>query len=205
MLGFYNRSVILTYIGLIFGVVGIRLAMGGEILYALCCLMVCGVCDMFDGKIARATKRSEDAKVFGIQIDSLCDLVCFGVQPAVIAMCAGADGVVGTAVSALYVLAAVVRLGYFNVTEQKRQQQTDANRTRYQGLPVTTAAWLLPLFFCFSGLLGEALAPVLTAWMAVLAAAFVLDFRLPKPQKSGLLYAAAGILVAGAAAAVIFL
>ena len=92
-----------------------------------------------DGKIARATKRTKDAEVFGIQIDSLCDLVSFGVLPSAIGHAMGITGV-AMAVLMFYTLCAVIRLGYFNVTEQKRQETTSENRTSFEGLPVTWSA-----------------------------------------------------------------
>jgi hypothetical protein len=84
MIGYYNPSVILTYTGLIFAVLGIVQAANGNIKAALIFLMLCGLCDMFDGSIAKLVKRNDNEKQFGIQIDSLCDLVCFAVFPAVI-------------------------------------------------------------------------------------------------------------------------
>ena len=85
MIGFYNYSVILTYIGLASAVFGITQVMDGRQALPFLCLLLSGICDLFDGKIARSMKnRTEHEKVFGIQIDSLCDLVCFGVFPAVI-------------------------------------------------------------------------------------------------------------------------
>jgi len=198
MLGFYNVSVILTYISLVLAVVGINLAAGGNMNVAVACLMLCGVCDMFDGKIARATKRSEDAKTFGIQIDSLCDLVCFGVLPAVIAMELGVDGVFGTAVLAGYVLCAVIRLGFFNVMEQKRQEMTSENRTLYQGMPVTASSWLVPAYYVSRQLLGSRFVMGFEIWMLIIAALFVIDFRVKKPQQSKILFMAAAVLVVAA-------
>lgn len=91
MLGYYNYTVFLTYIGLISGVSGIALAYEGNIQWAVLCLLFSGFCDMFDGKIARTKKdRTDDEMAFGVQIDSLCDIVCFGVLPAVIAFASGA-------------------------------------------------------------------------------------------------------------------
>ena len=85
MIGFYNYSVILTYIGLVSSVFGITQVFENHMSIAFLCLLLSGICDLFDGKIARSMKnRTEHEKVFGIQIDSLCDLVCFGVFPAVI-------------------------------------------------------------------------------------------------------------------------
>ena len=85
MLGIYNYTVILTYLGMLSGFGGILCAFERRVDLALLCLIVSGVCDVFDGKVASTKKdRSRSEKRFGIQIDSLSDLVCFGVLPAVI-------------------------------------------------------------------------------------------------------------------------
>ena len=78
MIGFYNYTVILTYIGLMFSVLGIMETLHGHWKLAILFLVFSGACDMFDGKIARSKKdRTEEEKRFGIQIDSLCDLDMF--------------------------------------------------------------------------------------------------------------------------------
>lgn len=83
MLGFYDYTVVLTYISLAVSVFGMTRALEGDFKVAILCLALSGLCDMFDGKIARTKKnRTEDEKKFGIQIDSLCDVGCFGVFPA---------------------------------------------------------------------------------------------------------------------------
>ena len=60
---------------------GIGLSMYGRTSMAIVCLMVSGFCDLFDGSIARTKKRTESEMKFGIQIDSLADMICFGVLP----------------------------------------------------------------------------------------------------------------------------
>lgn len=82
LLGYYNYTVILTYIGMLVAFVGIATALDGNFKKAVICLMVAGVCDMFDGAIASTRPRMPKERRFGIQIDSLCDLICFGVFPA---------------------------------------------------------------------------------------------------------------------------
>ena len=75
-LGIYDYTVILTYISLGISVFGISRALEGDFKVAIFCLALSGLCDMFDGKIARTKKnRTDDEKNFGIQIDSLCDVV----------------------------------------------------------------------------------------------------------------------------------
>ena len=76
MIGFYNYSVILTYISLLSSVFGMTQAIHGRFKAAVFCLALSGLCDMFDGKIARSMKnRTEDEKSFGIQIE-LCHTAC---------------------------------------------------------------------------------------------------------------------------------
>ena len=82
IIGKWNKSVILTYIGLGFAIFGMYLAVTGEnVLFSFMCLMLAGVCDMFDGKIARMCKRNQEEIEFGIELDSLVDVVCFVVLP----------------------------------------------------------------------------------------------------------------------------
>ena len=85
MLGFYNYTVILTYLGAASGIYGIITCLSRQSpRIGVLCLMLSGLCDMFDGTVARTRQRSDDEKRFGIQIDSLSDLICFGVLPAFI-------------------------------------------------------------------------------------------------------------------------
>lgn len=77
---FYNYTVWMTYASLVSGGIGIYFSLSGHPLIAIICLLLSGFLDMFDGKIARTKKnRTEIEKQFGIQIDSLTDLVCFAV------------------------------------------------------------------------------------------------------------------------------
>ncbi|RZT02586.1 CDP-alcohol phosphatidyltransferase family protein [Cuneatibacter caecimuris] len=182
MIGFYNHSVILTYIGLASAVIGMTQALGGHPKIALACLIIAGGCDMFDGKIARAMKnRTEDEKRFGIQIDSLCDLICFGAFPAIMGYAFGLRGIVGTGVMVLFVLAAVIRLGYFNVVEERRQQETDEVRKYYQGLPVTSIAILFPAAYLLRGYFPDAFVYILEGVLLLVAVLFVADIKVPKP------------------------
>ena len=144
MIGFYDYTVVLTYISFTSSIIGIFCAVTGHTRWAVFCLALSGLCDMFDGKIARTKKnRTEDEKQFGIQIDSLCDVVCFGVLPIVLCYELGMRHIYSLVILVLYGLAGVIRLGYFNVMETKRQQETGENRKYYQGLPITSMLSLI--------------------------------------------------------------
>ena len=112
MLGFYNYTVILTYFGMLIGFMGITCVLAGNRKGALACLLIAGVCDMFDGKIASTRKRTRAERHFGVQIDSLSDLVCFGVLPALIVYTSGTNAFRFISAS-VYVLCALIRLAWF--------------------------------------------------------------------------------------------
>ena len=119
MIGFYDYTVILTYISFASAVSGIFCASTGHVRWAIVFLAFSGLCDMFDGKIARTKKeRTEDEKNFGIQIDSLCDVVCFGVLPIVLCYQLGMRYIGSMILLVFYGLAGVIRLGYFNILRQ---------------------------------------------------------------------------------------
>ena len=86
-IGFYDRSMVLTYLGLIFAVLGIYMVLRGDMASSVVCLMLAGGCDMFDGTIARTCSwRSEREKKYGIQIDSLSDMTSFVILPGAISI-----------------------------------------------------------------------------------------------------------------------
>lgn len=202
MIGFYNYTVILTYLGLLSSVTGIFLACGVGNLpaspkYAIVCLMISGLCDMFDGKVARTCKkRTEQEKQFGIQIDSLCDLVCFGILPSVIGYSVGMKNWLDIPVLIFFPLCAVIRLAYFNVTEELRQKKTSEVRKVYEGLPVTSVALILPLLFSFRNDIGTEIFPaVYGIVLSVIAIAFITRFRIKKPgMKSMFIFLGIGVL-----------
>ncbi len=201
MIGFYNYTVILTYIGLASAVAGIFFAFGiygGESrsTYAIVCLMISGLCDMFDGKIARTKKdRTDDEKKFGIQIDSLCDAICFGVLPAIIGYSVGLDHIVDLPVLILFPLCAVIRLAYFNVAEESRQKKTSDVRKVYEGLPVTSVALILPLLYSFHKDIGSCFPQVYGTAMLLIAIAFITRFKVKKPgMKTMLAFIGVGFL-----------
>ncbi len=206
MIGFYDYTVVLTYIGFASGITGMFCATTRHLRLAVFFLALSGLCDMFDGKIARTKKnRTEEEKSFGIQIDSLCDMVCFGVLPIMICFKLGMRQIYSMVLLIFYGLAGVIRLGYFNVMEEKRQEQTDENRKYYQGLPITSMAMVLPIFFVFSPLLPshQAFLIMLHIVVAVVGALFVIDFKMRKLSAKELFSLA--LAVAAAVAVMLFL
>lgn len=185
MLGVYNYTVILTYIGMLTGLTGIGFAMGGKLPWALLCLLLAGLCDMFDGKIASTMERTAQEKRFGVQIDSLSDLICFGVLPGVIVYSTAPGKIAVAVVAGLYVLCALIRLAWFNVDEEERQDTAAGGRTQYLGLPVTTVALFLPTLLGLARLASWHLGALGAGLLAVMAVAFLLPFKVAKPGLAG--------------------
>ncbi|GAB6110108.1 CDP-alcohol phosphatidyltransferase family protein [Fusibacter bizertensis] len=186
LLGVYNYTVLMTYLGMGIGYMGIAFAIHGDIQSALFCLMGSGFCDMFDGKIASTKKnRTLNERRFGVQIDSFSDLICFGVLPAVIVYIASESNEVVFYISGAYVLCALIRLAWFNVDEEERQSKTDESRIYYLGLPVTTAALLLPTILGVSFFFDWKIKAIAPLTLVLMGIAFLTPFKLKKPELAG--------------------
>jgi CDP-diacylglycerol--serine O-phosphatidyltransferase len=189
MIGYYNYTVILTYLSLISALFGTHLAFNGQFNLAFICLIACGGFDSFDGIVARSKKdRTEEEKKFGIQIDSLVDVVSFGIFPAVLGYLIGLRNDFWFIIFAFYAICAVSRLGYFNVAEEMRQEQTTEKRKYYQGLPVTMSCLIFPFIYSLINFID--ICKVQTIYgitMLIVALAFIIDFKVPKPDIKGVL------------------
>lgn len=185
MIGFYDYTVIMTYISVVSSMIGIFCAVTDHISAAVCCLAFSGLCDMFDGKIARTKKNS-------------ADIVCFGILPIVLGFKLGMYHIYGIAILLFYGLAGLIRLAYFNVMEEKRQNETSENRKYYQGLPITSMSVILPLLFVVSLLFPEYKWFVVLLHITMLAVGllFILDFKFRKPTNRELVIIVAVVAVA---------
>lgn len=190
MIGFYDYTVILTYIGLASTVFGMTQTIDGRFRTAIFCLALSGLCDMFDGKIARTKKnRTYEEKLFGMQIDSLCDVICFGIFPAMISYVLGVKGLLGGLILAYYCIAAVIRLGFFNVLETKRQQEEEGSNKYYRGLPVTSIAVILPMVFLLNFFVPSWMIKyILTANLFIVGTLFIINFKFKKPTNKQLTF-----------------
>lgn len=186
LLGYYNKSVILTYIGATSAVLGMALSFTENIKYAILCLIVCGVADLFDGMIARRCKRTEEEKEFGIQIDSLTDMVSFAVFPVVLSFSMGNTEWYHIIISSFYVISAITRLGFFNVSTS-----TTTETKFYTGLPVTFASLIIVSAFII-GKLFSITSIIIPISLLATAVLFILKIKIAKPK--GIAYAFLGLL-----------
>ena len=202
MIGYYDYTVWLTYLSLISAGICIFscLSGGGHPFVGMFFLLLSGLCDAFDGRVARTKKNRSEMQVdFGIQIDSLADLVAFGVLPASIGVSLlrifdrqwGFDpknpstllvhfGLYSILV--FYVLAALIRLAYFNCLEaQRRREGGKGANKEYRGLPVTSAALLFPTVLLIQYITSIDITLSYFATVLVAGVHFISPFKLKKP------------------------
>ncbi|MBQ1628111.1 MAG: CDP-alcohol phosphatidyltransferase family protein [Treponema sp.] len=230
MIGFYDYTVILTYISMISATTGIMLCLNdiGHPYLGMFFLMLCGLCDAFDGKVARTKKsRTEQMKKFGIQIDSLSDLAAFGILPACIGIAMLRSSIeyltfpdfrflhladkstiikiVLTIIAVLYALAAMVRLAYFNVLEEERQETETGVRKTYTGLPVTSSALVFPTILLIHIFCSADLTILYFIFLAIVGSLFVSDIQVKKPTTKNILIMISIGLIEAIALAFVFI
>ena len=202
MIGFFDYTVWLTYASLLSAGAGILVSLDGDghPYWGTFFLLFCGLCDAFDGKVARTKKdRTEIHKRFGIQIDSLSDLVAFGVLPVCIGMAMVRRsnlmdikpliGYLLAGVMLIYLLAAMIRLAYFNVAEEERQKREKGVRRTYEGLPVTSAALIFPTVMLFQFISKRIdITPVYFGVALLTGVLFLSRIRIGKPGLRGILW-----------------
>ncbi|MGH7865576.1 MAG: CDP-diacylglycerol--serine O-phosphatidyltransferase [Candidatus Binataceae bacterium] len=134
--GVYLVPVAITSIGLLIGFYAIVASLSRHFELASVLITVAFFCDGLDGRVARASRTSSQ---FGVEYDSLADVVAFGVTPATLAYtwALAPAGVWGAAVSGLFVVCAALRLARFNI------QTASADKNRFVGLPVPGAAMMI--------------------------------------------------------------
>ena len=178
-----HKSVLITYLGVIFAVISMYFALTKIafsetcfLRYSLIFLIFSGICDMFDGAFARKCKRTDSEKQFGIQIDSLADTVNFVVLPVVIMLSLGMNSIIDVIIYALFIICGISRLGYFNINAS-----SDTPVKFYNGLPVTTTAIIYPLFGLLHGSIDECSFKTIYILVTLLTAIlFVYKIKIPK-------------------------
>ena len=136
-----------------------------KLLSLACILVIFGtVFDLLDGRVARMTNRFTE---FGVQLDSLADLVGFGVAPAILAYawCLKSLGSVGIVVCFWYILCAAFRLARFNVNTSHRAWTLKGHS---QGLTSTMAGYSIVAFIWTMNAGLEGLVSVNAVTMAVI-------------------------------------
>lgn len=158
-----------TLANLLFGFLALALTMEGKFKLAAGLIILSTLMDSMDGKVARKLSVSSD---FGYELDSLSDLVSFGVAPALLtykALLQVQLGYWGLALAAIFALCGAIRLARFNVLHISNY---------FVGVPITFAGGFMALIVLFHGLLPWSIYAIC---MAILAFLMVSNFKVPKP------------------------
>jgi CDP-diacylglycerol--serine O-phosphatidyltransferase len=146
--GVYILPNLFTSGGLFAGFYSIIATFGHQYRLAAIMVLVAQLCDMLDGRIARLTRSTSS---FGVQYDSLADLVAFGVAPGILVYTWALKpwGRWGWLAASLYVTCGALRLARFNV------QIASVEKRHFVGLPIPAAADVIAatvlLYFFFGG------------------------------------------------------
>ncbi len=139
---------ILTLIGVCIGLTSIKFAFDGKFELSVIAVIVAGVIDGLDGRIARLIKGT--SKV-GKELDSLTDVISFGVAPAFIMYfwALSEIGRLGWLISLIYVICVALRLARFNVSSGGEPSWKD---NFFEGIPSPAGGILvlMPLIYSFS-------------------------------------------------------
>lgn len=185
-IGVYNLPNAITLLGLVLSLSSCFLSYNNQLQLAIICFMYSGVCDMFDGMVARRLPLKEEEKLFGIQLDSIVDVVSFGVAPVMISFHFGFNTPIDYLLLILYACAATMRLAYFNI----HGTSGEGKIKYYTGLPVTFSAVIFPLAYTTpNGPFHDVLIRLTFLSVAIL---FVLNIKIPKP--GGIFYVISPVL-----------
>ena len=171
----------LTLMGLCSGATAIRFALLAEWKTAVACVVLAMIFDMLDGRAARML--GADTR-FGAQLDSLADLVSFGVAPGVIMYTWSLErmGPAGWAAALIFCACSAIRLARFNV-QSVRDEGASKSNPYFTGLPTPAAAcmMLLPLLISFQWDGQTVREPWVVGVMIAITSALMVS-RLPTPS-----------------------
>ena len=164
-----------SLVGLLCAMLGIYFAFLGNFAAAMIGLLWAVFFDWSDGIIARRMKgRTREQGEFGAQLDSLIDIVSFGICPAVILLSYGNFSPWYIPGAFVIVAIGVIRLSYFNVFGL-------VDKSTYWGLALDNNVIILAFLFLFEGFVSSAVfGPVLYALLMVLSALNVAPIKTPK-------------------------
>ena len=177
-IGYYNIANIITLAGLACALGSCAAASAGN--FQLAVILLLGSCftDMADGPIARSLKRNEKQRTFGVQIDTVCDIVSFGVAPAFLGYCFGLRGR-WLVLLAAFACCGALRLAYFNTLAI----HDDAPAKGYKGLPIPVSSALIPAVLWLSLCVPDGVFLwILAACYALLGVLYILNIDVIKPK-----------------------
>ncbi len=180
VIGYYNLANCVTLSGLACSLLAAFMIQGGNMFLAMLCMCLAALCDAMDGRIARATPSvTKKGRFYGVQLDSLCDMVSFGAVPCFAAYQMGYNGTFDILIYMLFVICGAIRLANFNT---EAASDSEPVRLKYfTGVPIPFSAVLFPLLVIVHMLAGHLSVLFRIAFLLV-GFGYILRIRVPKPS-----------------------
>jgi CDP-diacylglycerol--serine O-phosphatidyltransferase len=178
--GLYLLPHLITTANLAFGFFAIVQAFAGRHDLSALGIILAGVCDAIDGRVARLARATSR---FGVEYDSIADTVSFGVAPAMLAFSAGNLQVLGRpgwVMTFIFTVCAALRLARFNVSQGRY-------KGRFEGMPSPAGAGMVASTQWFVSFLRENGLQIQVPEIAVACGVVLLGLLMvsPIPYRSG--------------------
>lgn len=193
-IGFYRDCDLLTMTGTSLALLGILFAINGSKLLPIFCLILSAICDGFDGKLARRKENTKEQSTYGGQLDSLSDLISFGVFPLILTICALPKNCYHAWICLIfYCLCGMVRLAYYNTLDICKKSSKDY----FIGVPITTISVIYPVVYLICFFLKfkyfEIIAPI---FFVIFGLSFIYNIKFKKlSDKFKIILSIAGIVL----------
>ena len=133
------KANIITLLGVVCAITGMLLCVVGKTGFAVVLLAISGICDGFDGYFAKKVRKPNQSSEYGVELDSLADIVCAGVFPVVISMSLGFTKWYNLIIYILFIMCGITRLTYYNVNS--------SSKNYFNGVPITVSAFVIPAIY----------------------------------------------------------
>lgn len=183
IIGYYRDCDLLTMTGTCMALLGCIFAINGSKLLPIFFLIISGICDGFDGKLARRKEATKEQSVYGVQLDSLSDLISFGVFPLVLTVsCLPPNCYYAWAAIVFYSLCGMVRLAYFNTLDICNKSE----KGYFIGAPITTISIIYPIVYLICLFNKFRYFPIVaTIFFALVGFSFIYRIKIKKLDDKG--------------------
>ena len=169
------KANIITLLGVLCAISGMLLCFTGKPGFAVVLLAISGICDGFDGYFAKKVRKPHQSSEYGVELDSLADIVCAGVFPVVISMSLGFTHWYNLIIYILFIMCGITRLTYYNVNS--------SSKNYFNGVPITVSAFLVPsIYLIFRNTTTKPYLMIgLMCAFALLSILYVTNVKIKKP------------------------
>ena len=180
-IGQYRFCDFITMCGTLSSVIGIVLSIYGYEVAPFILLFLCSIFDSIDGLFARKRKNTEFESTYGVELDSLSDMISFGIFPIVLALNT-VDYSLVYIIAPIYGLCGLIRLAYFNTLNITKTNE----KGYFRGVPITTIAFIYPFIYMLHLINYDVYGIASMITLSLLGILFITNIRVKKPDISKL-------------------